>query len=30
MQPFKWKVDGTPDFGIAVPAGKPINVPSGE
>jgi GH43 family beta-xylosidase len=30
MQPFKWKVDGTPDFGIAVPAGKSINVPSGE
>jgi GH43 family beta-xylosidase len=30
MQPFKWKADGTPDFGIAVPAGKPINVPSGE
>ena len=30
MQPFKWKVDGTPDFGSAIPAGKPINVPSGE
>jgi len=30
MQPFKWKLDGTPDFGEAVPAGEKINLPSGE
>jgi GH43 family beta-xylosidase len=30
MQPFKWNADGTPDFGEAIPAGKPINLPSGE
>ncbi len=30
MQPFNWNFDGTPDFGQPVPAGKMINVPSGE
>jgi len=30
MQPFKWNADGTPNFGEAIPAGKPINLPSGE
>ena len=30
MQPFKWNVDGTPDFGIAIPSGKSLNLPSGE
>ena len=30
MQPFKWKVDGTPDFGTALSAGKSLNLPSGE
>ena len=30
MQPFKWNVDGTPDFGIAIPAGKSLTLPSGE
>lgn len=28
-QPFTWKADGSPDFGIPVPAGKPIPRPSG-
>ena len=30
MQPFKWNADGTPNFGETIPAGKPINLPSGE
>lgn len=30
MQPFSWNVDGTPNFGSAVPAGKAMNLPSGE
>jgi GH43 family beta-xylosidase len=30
MQPFKWNSDGTPNFGEAIPAGKAINLPSGE
>ncbi len=30
MQPFQWNTDGTPNFGSAVPAGKAINLPSGE
>jgi len=30
MQSFKWNSDGTPDFGQPVPAGKMINLPSGE
>jgi GH43 family beta-xylosidase len=30
MQPFTWNSDGTPNFGQAVPAGKKINLPSGE
>jgi len=30
MQPFKWNVNGTPDFGEPVPAGQRINLPSGE
>lgn len=29
-QPFKWKKDGSPDFGTPVPPGKTIAVPSGE
>lgn len=29
-QKFAWKADGTPDFGIPVPADKPVRVPSGE
>ena len=30
MQPFKWNIDGTPDFGTAVPAGKSLKLPAGE
>ena len=30
MQPFKWNSDGTPNFGIPVPAGTKLNLPSGE
>src|SRR5690606_18700897 len=30
LQKFTWKPDGSPDFGIPVPAGVPIAVPSGE
>lgn len=30
MQPFTWNADGTPNFGSAVPAGKAMNLPSGE
>ncbi|WP_240469839.1 family 43 glycosylhydrolase [Cyclobacterium sp. SYSU L10401] len=30
LQPFQWKVDGSPDFGTPVPVGLPLNVPSGE
>lgn len=30
MQPFQWNTDGTPQFGSAIPAGKAINLPSGE
>ena len=30
MQPFKWKADGTPNFGEAIPAGQLITLPSGE
>ncbi len=30
MHPFKWNTDGTPNFGEAIPAGKPINLTSGE
>lgn len=30
MQPFEWNPDGTPDFEQPVPAGKMINLPSGE
>lgn len=30
IQPFKWNVDGTPDFGIAIPARKSLNLPAGE
>lgn len=30
MQPFRWNADGTPNFGEAIPAGKSINLPSGE
>ncbi|GAO41549.1 glycoside hydrolase family 43 protein [Flavihumibacter petaseus] len=28
-QPFTWKADGTPDFGVPVKAGQPVPVPSG-
>lgn len=30
MQPFKWKPDGIPDFGKAIPTGVPVKLPSGE
>ena len=30
MQPFGWNLDGTPNFGTAIPAGKEIARPSGE
>jgi GH43 family beta-xylosidase len=30
MQPFNWNADGTPNFGLAIPAGKEISLPSGE
>lgn len=30
MQPFKWKTDGTSDFGQPVPAGQKLDLPSGE
>ena len=30
MQLFTWNPDGTPNFGIPVPAGQMLNVPSGE
>lgn len=30
LQPFTWHQDGTPDFGVPVPAGVPLRVPSGE
>ncbi|MFA5330168.1 MAG: glycoside hydrolase family 43 protein [Prolixibacteraceae bacterium] len=30
MQPFNWNADGTPHFGSPIPAGKPMNLPSGE
>ncbi|HWS00181.1 MAG TPA: glycoside hydrolase family 43 protein [Prolixibacteraceae bacterium] len=30
MQPFTWNPDGTPNFGKPVPAGKKLNIPSGE
>jgi GH43 family beta-xylosidase len=30
MQPFNWNIDGSPDFGLPVPAGKQLNLPSGE
>jgi len=30
MQPFSWNEDGTPDFGIPVPTGGRIKLPSGE
>lgn len=30
MQPFQWKADGSPDFGKPVPAGVPLDRPSGE
>jgi GH43 family beta-xylosidase len=28
-QPFKWRPDGTPDFGRPVPVGAPLRKPSG-
>ena len=30
IQPFRWRPDGFPDFGEAVPAGVPLPLPSGE
>lgn len=30
LQPFTWNSDGSPNFGTPVPAGVPLNVPSGE
>lgn len=30
LQPFYWHADGSPDFGTPVPAGEPLEVPSGE
>lgn len=30
LQPFSWKPDGYPDFGIPVTPGTPMKVPSGE
>lgn len=30
LQKFTWKTDGSPDFGVPVPAGTPVKVPSGE
>ncbi len=30
MQRFTWNPDGSPDFGIPVPSGQPIPLPSGE
>jgi GH43 family beta-xylosidase len=30
MQPFTWKADGTPDFGVPVAIGVPITRPGGE
>jgi GH43 family beta-xylosidase len=30
LQPFGWQADGNPDFGIPVPAGKYLELPSGE
>jgi GH43 family beta-xylosidase len=30
MQRFSWRADGTPDFGLPIPAGVPIALPSGE
>lgn len=29
VQPFTWKADGAPEFGMPVPASEPIDVPSG-
>lgn len=30
LQKFTWKADGSPDFGVPVPAGTPLKLPSGE
>ncbi|PIQ22022.1 MAG: glycoside hydrolase [Cytophagales bacterium CG18_big_fil_WC_8_21_14_2_50_42_9] len=30
LQPFTWKPDGSPAFGVPIPSGKPIRLPSGE
>ncbi len=29
-QPFTWRADGSPDFGVPVPASSPLREPSGE
>ena len=30
MQKFDWHPDGSPNFGVPVPSGQPLRVPSGE
>jgi hypothetical protein len=30
MQKFTWNADGSPNFGVPVPSGQPLPVPSGE
>jgi GH43 family beta-xylosidase len=30
LQKFTWLPDGSPDFGVPIPAGTPIPLPSGE
>lgn len=30
MQPFQWNADGTPNFGLPIPSGQKLNLPSGE
>jgi GH43 family beta-xylosidase len=30
MQKFGWRPDGSPDFGVPLPSGQPVPVPSGE
>ena len=30
MQTFTWRADGSPDFGVPAPSGRPVRVPSGQ
>ena len=30
LQPFTWKPDGSPEFGVPIPTGQPIRLPAGE